>query len=153
VAGGAETAARVQSAADPAPWTPFQRILFRCVSIYVVLYFFPVPEEFLPGTRWLITAWGKLFLRATPWVCNAVVGVPCDAPTAASANGDTAADYGAILLVGAATVVIATIWSIADRRATAYPRLQAAFRVYVRFVLAFFMLSYGVVKVFNGQFL
>jgi len=153
VASATQIAARVQAAAGPAPWTPIERILFRWVSIYVVLYFSPVPEEFLPGTRWLTTAWGKLFLGATPWVCNTVLGVPCEAPAAAYANGDTAADYGAILLVGAATAVIATIWSIADRRATAYPRLQAAFRVYVRFMLAFFMLLYGVVKVFSGQFL
>jgi hypothetical protein len=73
-------------------WTPVERIVFRFVSIYVVLYFFPVPEDFLPGARWLIAAWAKVLLGATPWVCRTVIGVSCDAPTADDVNGDTAAD-------------------------------------------------------------
>jgi hypothetical protein len=151
-AGRAETPLRVTLPAGAGVWTPAKRILFRFVATYVVLYFFPVPEDFLPGMRWLIAAWGKLFLSATPWVCRTVIGVSCEVPFTVYANGDTAGDYAALLLVAGTTVVITTIWSLADRRAAAYPRLYAAFRVYVRFVLAFLMLFYGVVKLLQGQF-
>src|SRR5688572_24318095 len=105
VAGGSETPASMQSPAGASIWTPGKRMLFRFVSIYVVLYFFPIPEDFLPGSQWLIAAWAKLFLRPTPWLCKTVLGVPCEAPTGVYANGDTAADHAALLLVAVTTVV------------------------------------------------
>src|SRR5688500_8569920 len=117
------TPARVQPPSGRRVWTPLERILFRFVSIHVVVYFFPVPEDFLPGASWLVAVWAKIFLRAVPWVCRTALDVSCVAPAAAYANGDTAADYAALLLVAVTTIVITTIWSIADRRATAYPRL------------------------------
>ena len=147
--------------ADPVPpavvlgrsWSAARRVLFRFVLVYFTLYFFPVPEGFVPGSEWLVATWGKLFLRPVPWICRSVLAASCEVPTAAYANGDTASDYAAVLMVLVTAIFVTTLWSIADRHATGYPRLYAVFRAYARFVLAFLMLMYGVIKLYKGQFL
>ncbi|MET0594991.1 MAG: hypothetical protein ABW133_19990 [Polyangiaceae bacterium] len=139
-------------ATSPRAWTSWERVLFRFVFVYFVVYFFPLPEGFFPGIDVLGDIWGRIFLRGTPWICKAIFGVACQQPEGAYANGDNAGDYAALFFVAATTVVITVIWSIADRRARSYPRLYELFRVYVRFSLAFLMLMYGVVKLMKGQF-
>jgi len=50
------------------------------------------------------------------------------------------------------SIAVTMLWSILDRRRKSYDKLFALLRVYVRYVLAFTMLSYGLSKVFRLQF-
>jgi len=67
-------------------------------------------------------------------------------------KGDTTYSWVNLLCVAVIAAVITLIWSILDRRRPNYDRGWIAFRIYLRFVLAAAMISYGIAKVFPSQF-
>ncbi len=132
-------------------WRAGHKLAFRFVCVYLVLYNLPFPLDLPPRTSWIDDAaawcWHKLGIL----VGDVVFGTDLTGfsnPT----SGDTAYDYVLVFTFVVLAAIAALAWTALDRKRIDYRRLDAALRVYIRYLLAFIMMSYGVSKVFKTQF-
>jgi len=102
------------------------------VGDYIYLVWSPFADRFFP----LLT---RTFFHIGP-------------SSARSGSGDTAYNYAQIAVYAGLALVIATIWSLIDRRRMTYPRTLEVLRVCARLVLAEAMITYGASKVVPAQF-
>lgn len=144
--------APITAAPEPAPWRLATRVAFRFVFAYVLLYNFAFPLDTLPVIgEHLSTAISGFWELVVPWVYRHVVGGP-ELSTAMSGSGDKAFNYAQTGLFLALALIVACVWSFIDRQRTRYAKAHDLLRVYVRYVLAMTMLSYGFSKLFKTQF-
>ncbi len=134
----------------PIAWSAARRFAFRFLFSYVALYSFSLASNSQFGWDWLTL--NKLWHTLIPWLGKHVLHLPKAIDNFTNGSGDTLYDW---LLDGfwAVTALVAVaVWSVVDRRRTQYERLHAILRVWVRYALAYQMLSYGFAKVFKLQF-
>ncbi|NTX50356.1 hypothetical protein [Myxococcus sp. CA039A] len=146
-------AAPVSAPPVPESWSPAKRIAFRFVCAFVLIYCFAFPLDALPFIdRPLSTAISGFWQVVVPWVARHVVGYEQELSIATSGSGDKAIDYAQTALCLVLAFIAASVWSVIDRRRTRYVKAHDFLRVYVRYMLALAMLSYGFAKVFKSQF-
>jgi hypothetical protein len=131
-------------------WSPARRVAFRALVIYAVLYTVPGLLQVTPGLDWLGRAHERTWEQLLSWVSNAfdldvVFGEE-------NGSGDTSVAYLSMALELALAAAGAAIWSALDRARTSYPRGLDLLRSYVRIVLAYSMMLYGMAKVLKSQF-
>jgi hypothetical protein len=156
----------------PAPvvWSPAKRVLFRFLFAYLLIYNLPFPLQFVPlieklvrrkasslFTEQLLQPYEKLWGWLVPWVGSHVFDVTIT--ILPNGSGDTTYNYVQVfcflVLALAAAVLwtlLALLWTLAGRRRANYERLYDWLMTYVRFTLAFWMITYGAVKVIKTQF-
>jgi hypothetical protein len=85
------------------------------------------------------------------WVGPHVLGVEVKIfrPTG---SGDTTFDFVRMFTFLSVAFAVTVAWSLVDWKRRAYPLLFQWLRVWVRYYLAFFMISYGAYKVIQAQF-
>lgn len=135
------------------PWSPAQRFGFRFVFAFVVLYHLLFPLYLIPGideglSRFLDTLWQPLEV----WLARHLFGHELVLPPGPSGSGDKAIDYAHIAFMLALSFTVAGVWSFIDRRRMEYVKAHDLLRIYVRYILASAMLSYGFAKVIKTQF-
>jgi uncharacterized membrane protein YphA (DoxX/SURF4 family) len=152
--------ALVATPPDPSPsqetitWSPARRFVFRFTFAYVALYSFGLAANSEFGWDWLTLV--KLWHAVVPWLGKHVLHLAQPITTFTNGSGDTTYDWTLAGLWAVMALVAAAVWSIVDRawrRQPNHERLLAALRVWVRYALAYQMLSYGFAKVFKLQFL
>jgi hypothetical protein len=67
-------------------------------------------------------------------------------------SGDTAHDWMRVAVILALAMLLTLVWSVCDRRPIGYPRLGRWLHLHTRFYVGFVVFSYGVAKVYGGQF-
>ena len=140
-------------ASAPAPsWSIARRTGFRFVFAYLVLYNFPFPIGALPLTDPVKAWYDKLWHAVVPWFAAHVLHLAKPITIFSNGSGDTTYDYVLVLLFLLLAAAATLVWSFLDRRTTPQPRLAVGLRVYVRYVLAYALLSYGAFKVIQTQF-
>lgn len=122
--------------AKPKSWSLAARLGFRLLSLYWLLYLFPV--GLVPGLRWVVDV-------LVGWVGSQVFHLKAER-VVMTGSGDTTFDYVHVFCVLVLATAGAVIWSTLDRRTLGYPRLADLLRSILRFALAFWMLGYGVAK-------
>jgi hypothetical protein len=142
-----ETGAGPQPAARE--WGPARRLLFRFSFVYLVLYCFPFPLSVLPYARVLVKPYEWLWDRIVPTVGWMAFRVEAD--NRHNGSGDTTYDWVLVFTYLVLAVLAAAVWTWLGRRRE-HARLYGWLRVYVRFFLAIFMLSYGAAKLIKSQF-
>jgi hypothetical protein len=141
----AAAAAPMQGAASlAAPWPLWQRVGFRFLFAYLALYFFPLPAGISVGV------WEWAWQAIVPWVAAHVLHRPITVFT--NGSGDTTYDYVRVLCMAVLAAAAGVVWSAVDRKRRDYRRLHGLARVWLRYVLAICMLTYGAVKVIKLQF-
>jgi hypothetical protein len=130
--------------AQPA-WSPATRVLFRFVFAYLVLYILPFPVDSGP-TRAYARFWNDLVPRVGRQVFHV------EATAHPTGSGDPAYDYVRVFCFAVIAAATAAVWTVLDRKRTAYPTLHRWLSIYVRFYLASVMIGYGSVKVIKSQF-
>jgi hypothetical protein len=135
-----------------ARWGLAQRIGFRFAFAYWVLYCLPFPLPQLPGMGWLTERYDALWEALVAWVGRHVLHLETELVVLPTGSGDTTFNYVQVGVYAVLAGVVALGWSVAGRRQAAYPKLHAGLRVFLRYVLASAMLSYGLAKVFKTQF-
>lgn len=130
-------------------WGPLKRLLFRFSFSYLVLYCFPFPLTVLPYARVLTKSWQSLWDMILPTVGWMAFKVEADNRN--NGSGDTTYDWVQVFTYLVLAVLAAAVWTWLGRKRE-YSRLYDWLRVYVRFFLAIFMLSYGAAKVIMSQF-
>ena len=139
----------------PAPrraWSVRERVGFRFVFAYLVLYNLPFPLGTIPFTGKLQGWYSDIWNAIVPWFGAHVLHLGKPITIFPSGSGDKTYDYVQLLIFVLLAASASVVWSLADRKQTAYPRLAHWLRVYVRYSLAFTMLGYGAYKVIKTQF-
>jgi uncharacterized membrane protein YphA (DoxX/SURF4 family) len=136
------------------PWGNALRIAFRFVFSYLVLYLFPSPLDRIPGGARLDAACLRLWQAVVAWTAARVLHLGKVAPLDSDGGtGDSTANFVRVLAIAVLAAAATLVWTLLDRRSRDHRRLHAGLRVYVRYVLGWILLTYGVIKVIKTQFL
>jgi hypothetical protein len=130
-------------------WTIGQRIGFRFLLAYLLLFFFPFPSG-LVNPYWLGRLFNPLWGWLVPWVAG-VLGITLP-PSTQGGSGDSTFAYLRVLTMLILAALMTGLWSVLDRRRGDYRTLHSWTCIWLRYVLALCMLTYGSVKVFMVQF-
>jgi hypothetical protein len=133
-------------------WRPVTRVAFRFAFAYLLVYVFPFPLGGVPYTDALAAPYTQLWDAVVPWVGRHVLGLGYEVSVVVNGSGDRTYDYVQVLCMLALAIAATALWSLLDRRRTAYPRLYRWLRAYVRLYLGTVMILYGSSKVINTQF-
>jgi len=153
----ATLARRAPGVFAPAPttrpgWSIARRVAFRFAFAYLLLYNLPFPIGGLPLTDPVKGWYDRLWHVVVPWFAAHVLHLAKPITIFSNGSGDTTYDYVLVLVLVLLAAAATLVWSVLDRRASSYPRLAFGLRVYVRYVLAYALLSYGAFKVIQTQF-
>ena len=129
---------------ETAQWPPAKRIGFRFLFVYLVLYSFPFPLDYIPIAHVLAKPWNLLWKALVPPVAKSVFHTT--ARLATTGSGDMTWNYVQVACLLVFAVIITVIWSLLDRRRANYVRLHRYLHAWVRLVLAAAMLAYGIAK-------
>jgi uncharacterized membrane protein YphA (DoxX/SURF4 family) len=144
-------------AAAPA-WSLPQRIAFRFVFCYLLLYNLPFPLYLLPipGLGAVFTAYFKFWDTVVLWTGAHVLHLahPVQNLRGKTGSGDTTYDYVQLLCFAAFAALSTLLWTLAAPRGKAreHRRLHEWLRIYVRYALGTTLLGYGMSKVIKTQF-
>ena len=119
--------------------------------IYAVLYTLPGVWSVTYGFQWLgeryEEAWTALLVRVTEtFDLDVLAGAP------QNGSGDTSAAYLTLVIELMLAALGAAVWSAIDRARASYPRGLDVLRAYLRLVLAYSMMWYGLAKILKSQF-
>lgn len=123
-------------------WSPARRLAFRLLFVYLLLYASPL-DFFDDG--------GSAFWQAVVPRAGTLLGLP-PITIFPNGSGDTTFNYVQVLCFAVLAIAIAVPWALLDRKGRHDGTLLAGLRVYVRYLLAYTLLSYGMIKVFKSQF-
>lgn len=132
-------------------WSFLRCIGFRFGFVYLILYTFPFPLTYIPGVYWLL-GW---YRTSVEWLVTKVgkhlfgISELSNTPTG---SGDKMYDYMFAATCILIAIIAAIIWSVLDRKRPDYIKLWRYLHTWLRYYLAFFLLSYGFSKVFVLQF-
>lgn len=115
----------------------------------MALFLAPLPFQLIPETAWPGKVASKPLEWLSIWTATHVLGLELPAPRLHNGSGDTTQAYVMLLVIVVLAAIGAAIWSVLDRRRTAYPRLAAAAIIVLRYYLAFMLLGYAFAKLFQ----
>ncbi|MEP6748136.1 MAG: hypothetical protein ABJB86_10445 [Bacteroidota bacterium] len=129
-----------------------QKLLFRFFAVYFFIYIFPFPLGVIPLTDFLNTWFNGIWDVLVPWAGKNMLHVSYPITVKPNGSGDTTYNYVQLFLFAVFAVISAIIWSVADRKRKSYDLLLYWLMVYIRYFLAFTMMSYGFYKIIKTQF-
>lgn len=133
-------------------WTVANKLIFRFFAAYFFIYIFPFPIGFLPFTDTLNNWYNSIWDAFVPWAGKHLFHISYPITVKPNGSGDTTYNYVQLFLFSALAIVAAVIWTVSDRKRRSYDLLLYWLMVYVRYYLAFTMLSYGFYKIIKTQF-
>jgi hypothetical protein len=127
-----------------------QRVLFRFLFSYLVLYNFPFPLNVIPVYGEVLDlSYKEIWRTVVPWVGEHGLGV--EVRYRLSGSGDSTYSYVLLFCYLILALAATAVWTLLDSRHDD-ARLHEGLRVYVRFALAAAMIRYGAYKVIPEQF-
>jgi hypothetical protein len=134
-------------------WSTSQKVGFRFVFTYLCLYLYPLSST-LGWFWWFWVRWeGRTYewpwKQVVPWVAANIFHV--NHPVTSMDGGDTAYDHIKVFCFIVIAAVVTLIWSALDQKRANYSKLFQWTRWYVRAVLAFTMIGFGMFKVIPVQ--
>mgnify|MGYP006988471133 CR=1 FL=1 len=131
------------------PWPIAKRIAFRIAFVYLVLYSFPFPLNMIPGFESATIRITESWQAGIKWVGQIVFGAAIS--TMPNGSGDTTYNYVEVFTLAIVSLLAGVVWTVTSR-AKRHDALRDLLRIYLRYVLAFTLLSYGMAKVIPTQF-
>ena len=132
-------------------WGISTRIAFRFAFTYLALYTLPFPLDYFPYSDTITRLYTALWHAVVPWVGKHILLLSYDITVFTNGSGDTTYDYVHALCLLTIATIVAIVWSALDRKRLEYSKLYQWLRIFVRFWLASFLLSYGAAKVIPNQ--
>lgn len=132
-------------------WPLWQRIAFRFFFVYLLLQVTPW-EWFsaIPGASFLLSAYSGVVDWAVRFSNDRIFHVR-DTLVPINGSGDTSWAWTAMWMYMAIAAIACVVWSVLDRNRPHYGRLLYWLRLSLRYYLALFALSYGIIKLFALQ--
>jgi hypothetical protein len=101
----------------------------------------------------LAVRWGHVFTRPGIWLARVLFGMTGPMTMASAGdNGDVGEEFARLILSAVIGVVIAIVWTTADRQRPRAPWVEGALRVMLRYSIALGLVSYAVAKILAQQF-
>lgn len=119
-------------------WSNIEKLVFRFLFSYFTLYIFGI---FMSGL------WKPLVV----WVAKSILNIQYDFIQNGFGSGDTTFQYVLTFTYLIVSIVATIIWFLVDYKRKSYNNLNYGFLVLLRFILIYFMLIYGLIKVFHLQ--
>lgn len=133
-------------------WNHWQRILFRFICVYFLLYMIPFPLSYIPGISLLARYWAEFQELWVTWISTSFLGFTEPLDSAPNGSGDRLYNYAVFFASLVVSVLGCLIWTAIDFRRKSYSKLLRYLSMYMRYYLAFTLTSYGFSKVFVLQF-
>jgi hypothetical protein len=133
-------------------WSTLRKVLFRFAFIFLLGYALVFSNGAYPYLYPLIRLIDYGLHSFSPWVGAHLLHLPELITIFTNGSGDTTYDYVNLLVVFSLAAIGCLGWSLADHKALGYPKLYYWLTVAVRYYIAFTMVTYGLVKVFQMQF-
>ena len=125
--------------------------LLRFGFVYAALFMIPIVAGAAYGFRWA----GELINRAITafvgWVARSVLGISYELITGGG-SGDKTVDWVWLLCCAVIALIASALWLSIDRRRAHDAKIRAVLRVFIRYSIAYTLLSYGISKLFIRQF-
>jgi hypothetical protein len=138
--------------AEPIYWSTSQKVAFRFLMLFFILYIFFNPNGVLPYSDNLQAIYIQPFYKLVPWIGAHILHLDKPIIIAITGSGDTRYDYIILLLIFITSLAGTVVWSIPGRNATNYNKLLYWLIVVIRYYVAITMISYGFYKVIKLQF-
>ncbi|WP_288956427.1 hypothetical protein [uncultured Polaribacter sp.] len=119
-------------------WSSFEKMSFRFLFLYFSLYVLSIFTS-------------SLWEPVINWIGTFVFNIDYDFSSNGRGSGDTTYAYLMLFLFLCFSILGNIIWSFLDRKRKSYNQLQYGLLVGLRFILIFFMFTYGIVKIFHLQ--
>ena len=138
-------------------WSISRKIAFRFFFIFFLLFIFPYPINqnpinYIPGLNDLL----GYYFQANTWLVQnlggAIFGIEGELSTRPTGSGDTSFSWVQNGLYLILAIVGCIVWSVLDRNRKSYAKLWKWFHILMVYNLAYWMLVYGLIKVYSGQF-
>jgi hypothetical protein len=137
--------------AEAAPWSLWQRILFRFFCVYLLLQVAPWNWfRAIPGWSFVL----RYYYMALDWAVkagNARFFHVREVLIPQNGSGDTSYAYAEIWLYLSIAIIACVLWSVIDRNRREYGRQLYFLRLCVRYYVATAALSYGIIKLYALQ--
>jgi hypothetical protein len=140
------------------PRSATRRLLERFALIAFGLYHIPLFLNNYPSLggggfndTGLAPQWGRVFTIPSIWVAKTVFHI-AKPGGATGDNGDTSEEYARLLTAVVVAIVVAIVWTLADRKRPRGEWVESTNRVLLRYSIALGLMSYGVAKLFPQQF-
>jgi len=132
------------------PWSSAQKIVFRFLFIYFILYTFPFPLRVFsfPWDLNFRNLWNPLVI----WTGRNILKLEYEITVLPNGSGDTTWNYVQVFFFFAASALGVLVWSLADRKRVHYEKLFFWLTVLVRYYLAVILIQYGFAKIIKTQF-
>ena len=134
-------------------WHAAKKFLFRFLFVYLFFYCFPFPFDSFDFTKPVAQPYYDFLDRLVPQIGVKWFHIQVRTAFPMFDKFDDSG-YGLVFIYFNTifSVLVACIWSIADRRRNNYEMLYQWLRLYVRYFLVAFLFGYGFIKVFPSQF-
>ncbi len=134
-------------------WSTQQKLFFRFVFLYFIIYIFFNPNNEYPVINYLYKGLNEHVLqKLIPWIGKHILHLPYAITTFTNGSGDTTYDYVLLLFGFVVSVLGFIVWSVLDRKSINYDTLYYWLIVIVRYYLIYNLISYGLAKVYKTQF-
>jgi hypothetical protein len=143
---------RIEPVAPSSDWSFAQRVGFRFLVTYIVLYSGPFPIDALPFTGTVGAEVLKFWQAVVPRVGVHLLRLSRPVSLRASGSGDKLFDWVQIATMLLLAALVTVAWSLIDSRRRNYTKAFAWFQVYLRYWLGAVLLVYGFDKVVPNQF-
>lgn len=106
----------------------------------------------IPWIGELTEFYSDLYPPLVDWVGSNLLGITDPIVHEITGSGDTLYDWVWYLVLILLTVLIGTIFTVADRHRKSYERLYGWFLLILTYYLAYTLFAYGIIKLFHLQF-
>ncbi len=139
--------------ARPEPsWSLTQRVGFRFLFAYVVLYAAPFPLTQIPWVDGVAGPYYSVWQKIVPWVASNILHLANPVNMRPSGSGDRLFNWVQAFTTLALAILVAVVWTALARRRKHHATMLGWLTVYLRFFLAVTLLRYGSDKVIPNQF-
>lgn len=144
-----------------APHRLTRRVAERFALVAFGLYHLPLFLNNYPSlgggsggfSEGLAVSWGHVFTRPGIWLARILFGMTGPMTMASAGdNGDVGEEFARLILSAVIGVVVAIVWTTADRRRPRAQWVEGALRVMLRYSIALGLVSYAVAKILPEQF-
>ena len=141
-----------QQTSDVPRWTLFHKVGFRFVFVFFSLIIFPFPFNTIPGLANLLAPYQRMWGNVIKWVGGTVFNLSDNLTFVVTGSGDKVYDWLWYVVALSLAVLISSVWSVLDRKRPNYIGLRRWLVLFVSYYVMYFMLVYGIIKVFYLQF-
>ena len=137
--------------AEKKEWNLSRKVITLFVVFYFLLYMFPEPFTEIPGVTELLSVYTKPMEWLILWFGKTILGITTLEKIAQTGSGDTTFDYVRLLVIFIISLLATTIVLLVSKK----KEFQSWFNltwIYSRYYLGLFLIVYGVIKLFEGQF-